>query len=223
MAIDAATGALTWTPTEAQGPSTNTITVVVTDQNPAAPVNTQQSVTNAFRVIVTEQNTAPTLDPIGDRSLHFDTALAVTMVAADADLPAQNLTYALDQAPTGMSLSASGEVSWTPDESQVGIHAVTIRVSDNGPGTLSATTTFQVTVTGEGARLDITWLPGQPGLAEIAVTGDTGVTYELQATQDLVDWIKVTDFQLTAPPFRFIDPDSRSISLRFYRLRLIQP
>jgi tetratricopeptide (TPR) repeat protein len=36
MLIDAATGAISWTPTEAQGPSTNIITVIVTDDSPAA-------------------------------------------------------------------------------------------------------------------------------------------------------------------------------------------
>ena len=51
-------GVITWTPTEAQGPGTNTITTVVTD-NGVPPL----SVTNSFVVIVTEVNSAPVLRP----------------------------------------------------------------------------------------------------------------------------------------------------------------
>ncbi len=47
-------GVLTWTPTEAEGPSTNLITVVVTDDGSPA-----LSATNTFTVIVSEVNTAP--------------------------------------------------------------------------------------------------------------------------------------------------------------------
>ena len=49
-----AQGVITWTPTEAQGPSTNLITVVVTDDGSPA-----LSATNTFTVIVSEVNTAP--------------------------------------------------------------------------------------------------------------------------------------------------------------------
>src|SRR5439155_65574 len=51
--LNPSTGVLTWTPTEAQGPSTNLITVRVTD-NGAPPL----SATNSFSVIVTEVNSA---------------------------------------------------------------------------------------------------------------------------------------------------------------------
>ncbi len=56
MTINASSGAISWTPTEAQGPSTNVITVVVTDTNAAALVNRQLSTTNTFTVAVNEVN-----------------------------------------------------------------------------------------------------------------------------------------------------------------------
>jgi hypothetical protein len=49
-------GQLTWTPTEAQGPSTNTIAVRVTDNGTPS-----LSTTNVFTILVAEANTAPTL------------------------------------------------------------------------------------------------------------------------------------------------------------------
>jgi hypothetical protein len=55
----------TWTPGEGQGPSTNTITVRVTD-NGASPL----SATRDFKVFVTEQNSAPLLATIADQTIN---------------------------------------------------------------------------------------------------------------------------------------------------------
>src|SRR5262245_64519353 len=51
MTIDADSGEISWTPTEAQGPSTNTVSVSVTDNG-----SSNLSVTNSFTVIVNEVN-----------------------------------------------------------------------------------------------------------------------------------------------------------------------
>src|SRR5207247_4058525 len=56
MTINPNTGAIAWTPTEAQGPSTNTITVVVTD-NGSPNLND----TKSFTVTVSEVNSDPVL------------------------------------------------------------------------------------------------------------------------------------------------------------------
>src|SRR5260370_8582183 len=52
VTVDPTTGVLTWTPTEAQGPSTNTITVKVTD-NGTPPL----TATNSFTLAVTHTST----------------------------------------------------------------------------------------------------------------------------------------------------------------------
>jgi bacillopeptidase F len=65
--------------------------------------------------------------------------------ASDADGDA--LAYSLETAPAGMSIdAASGLIAWTPDGSQVGTHAVTVRATD--PGGLFATQSFTVDVAG---------------------------------------------------------------------------
>jgi hypothetical protein len=45
-------GIITWTPSQSQSPSTNTITTVVTNTDPLDPVNTHLSATNTFKVFV---------------------------------------------------------------------------------------------------------------------------------------------------------------------------
>src|SRR5207249_7212729 len=54
--LDPSSGVLRWTPSEAQGPSTNLITVRVTDNG-----TPQSSDTKSFTVVVTEANSAPVL------------------------------------------------------------------------------------------------------------------------------------------------------------------
>ncbi|MGE4182479.1 MAG: Ig domain-containing protein, partial [Limisphaerales bacterium] len=153
--------------------------------------------------------------------LHLGVPLTLQATASDTDLPANTLSYSLDPAPPGMTIDPStGEIAWNPLESQVGTHAVTVKVADNATPNLDATRSFVVTVTGEGARLSISLLAG--GLIQISATGDVGVTYELQATTDFVTWTKVLEFQSTASPYLYIDPSSLTVPSRNYRLLLRQ-
>jgi len=207
-------GVITWTPSEAQGPSTNTFTTVVTDNGtPSA------SATNTFTVVVNEVNSAPVLQPIGDQTVHFGIPLSLQAVATDADLPTNTLTFSLDQAPTNVTINATnGSITWTADQSQVGLHPITIRVTDNGSPSLSATNTFQVNVMGEGSRLDIQRRPS--GEMQLTMTGDTGHSYELQKSSNLTNWDKLFEFMAPFPPY--VDIGAETNALRFYRLKLIQ-
>jgi hypothetical protein len=220
MTIDTATGAIAWIPTEAQGPSTNTVKVVVTDDNPVAGPNARLSVTNSFLVVVQEVNVAPELGAIEDRTVHFDVPLTIEAVATDSDLPAATLAFTLEGAPGGMTVQADGTIAWTPTEAQVGVYTVTLKVEDGGSPNLNATRTFQVTVTGEGARLSISQLAA--GLVQVTTSGDAGVRYELQGSTNLTTWQRITEFSLEESSFKYIDPDSNTGKLRFYRLLLLQ-
>src|SRR2546421_4555679 len=110
MRINPANGVISWTPSEAQGPSTNVVSVSVTDNGVPA-----LSATNSFTVTVTEVNLAPVLSVPADQTIAEQTGLSVSASATDADLPANTLTFALVSAPLGMSINpASGVISWTP-------------------------------------------------------------------------------------------------------------
>jgi hypothetical protein len=136
-------GIITWTPSEAQGPGTYTLTTVVTDNGFPS-----MSATNSFNVTVTEVNSAPTLPNQADRTMGEMTPLTVNNTATDPDLPANNLTYSLLASPVGASISASGVISWTPSEIQgPSTNTFTTRVVDDGSPALSATNSFNVVVT----------------------------------------------------------------------------
>jgi hypothetical protein len=169
--IDPVTGAFTWTPSESQGPSTNTITVRVTDNGSPA-----LSDTKTFTVIVNEVNTSPVLTPIGNKSIDEGSTLSFTASASDSDLPAQSLTFSLDPgAPPGAAITAAGQFTWTPTEAQgPGTNQITIRVTDSGAPPQSAFETVSVVV----REVNIA-----PMLAPIAdQTVDEGATVTFTAT-----------------------------------------
>jgi hypothetical protein len=149
-------GIVTWTPAESQGPSTNTITVVVTDSG-VPPL----SATNSFTVVVNELNSPPELSPQTDRTIVGLTNLIVTNTASDPDLPTNSLSYALIAGPTNAVIDTNGVIAWTPTVEQVpGTNVFTTVVTDFNSWAvnsqqLSATNTFVVVVNGvhNGPRL----------------------------------------------------------------------
>lgn len=138
MVINPATGDVEWTPTEAQGPSSYTITLEVSD---GRATNFQ-----AFIIVVDELNTKPILAPIGDRSIEVGQELRFTASASDFDEPPQALTYSLTGAPNGASINEdTGAFAWTPTEAQTpGSYTFTVLVWD---GYDSASENITVTVT----------------------------------------------------------------------------
>jgi len=135
-------GQLTWTPTEVQGPSTNTVLVAVTDSGTPA-----LSTTNSFTIFVTEANTAPTLVNAFSRSILESAGLNFTLIARDADLPAQKLTLTLVSGPKGLTMTDAGLISWSPTEEQgPSTNTIVVKVTDSASTPLSTTASFVVTV-----------------------------------------------------------------------------
>jgi hypothetical protein len=104
-------GAFSWTPTEAQGPSSYVIRIIVSDGS----LQDYEDIT----VTVNEVNVAPILGPIGNKAVNELTLLTFTATASDADLPAQTLIFSLGAgAPAGASITSAGVFTWTPTEAQ---------------------------------------------------------------------------------------------------------
>ncbi len=142
-AIDAATGAFSWTPTEAQGPGVYRVKVVVSD----GTLTDEEEI----ELTVGEVNAAPVLAAIGNRTTTQLATVAFTASAADADAPANALTYSLANPatgtyPTGAAITAAGTFSWTPAAAQVGVFRVKVVVTDNGTPAGSDEEEIQITV-----------------------------------------------------------------------------
>ncbi|MER2998426.1 Ig-like domain-containing protein [Pontibacter populi] len=122
--INATSGLLTWTPTEAQGNgSSYEFTVQVSDG--------VLSDAETFTVIVREVNVAPVLAAISNKTVNAGSALTFRASATDADLPANKLVYGLAGAPSGATINAeTGAFTWTPTNSHAGEHSFNVVVSD---------------------------------------------------------------------------------------------
>jgi hypothetical protein len=215
MTIVPATGAINWTPTEAQGPSTNVITVVVTDNGTPA-----LSATNSFTVTVNEVNTAPSLPAISDRTIHAGQALVFTNSATDSDVPANTLTYSLDPgAPATASIgSASGVFTWATTVSDANTtNAITVRVTDDGTPALDDSKPFTVTVV-SAPTADIT-VTGN--IVTITWTAIAGQTYRVQY-KDNIDDATWTDLapDVSASGSTASTTDTTT-SQRFYRVAVL--
>jgi hypothetical protein len=187
-------GIITWTPTEAQGPSTNFITTVVSDSG--AP---ELSATNVFEVVVREINQAPVLPVQTNRTIAGMTMLVVTNTASDPDIPVNALSYALLVAPTNAVIDTNGIITWTPAYAQVpSTNEFETVVSDFNPlavneQSLSATNSFFVIV--EAVRNP----PVLPPQTNREVFEPTTLVVTNTATENDVPTMPLT-YQLLNPP-----------------------
>src|SRR5206468_3897423 len=143
--LNPANGIFAWTPSEAQGPSSNSILVRVFDDGIPS-----LSATQRFSIVVNEVNSAPIFSPIPNKSVAAGQTLTFNAVVTDQDLPAQVLTFNLESgAPTGAAIDpSSGVFSWTPaNNAPPSTNQVKIRVVDNGTPSLSATQSVTIFVT----------------------------------------------------------------------------
>jgi len=216
-AINATNGILTWTPTEAQGPSSNSILVRVYDNGIPS-----LSATQRFSIVVAEVNSAPTIPAIADKTVAPGQLLSFAVGASDPDLPAQLLSFNLEPgAPAGAAVDSAGIFSWTPPgATPQGTNQLAVRVADDGVPSLSATQTFKVIVTFAVRITDI----HQPDATHLSVTFQTqaGKNYRLEYRDDLgsgADWQAVSGSDGTATG----SSDNRTIVIsgpahRFFRI-----
>ncbi len=214
-------GLISWTPTEAQGPSTNTVTVRVFDDG--SPV---LSVTNSFTVTVREVNSAPIITVPTNQVIDAQALWTSSATAIDTDLPPNNLTFELVSGPTGLSVSTAGLVSWNPTSGQAGTtNTVSVRVYDDGTPSLSATNSFVVTVNPQST-------PIQTTIQSIVLSNDVVIitwgaisnqNYMLQRNDDITstNWVDVPPaVQGTSSTATTTDSVS-SVTQRWYRIHLV--
>jgi len=185
-------GVITWTPTEAQGPSTNIFLTVVTDDGSPA-----LSATNSFTVVVNEVNSPPVVQQIPDQTIALQSSMTVTNIATDPDLPANQLYFSLlshppgalsnelDNPPAGAKIDTNGVITWTPTPDQApSTNIFTVIVTDNGLPPLSTTNSFMVTVMGPPVPLVIRSLTFSNNAVALTWSAVAGRTYRVQCTTD---------------------------------------
>lgn len=142
LAVDTATGLLAWIPTEEQGPGVFAFNITATD-NGAPPRRVEQSVTLTVR----EVNRSPSLAAVADQEAIVDMPFVLPLAFADADRPANRLTFTRLAGPPDLAIDDAGVVRWTPPAAAVGTtNLVRIQVGDDGDPPLSTTQSFAIVV-----------------------------------------------------------------------------
>ena len=221
--IDPALRIFTWLPGECQGPSTNLITITVTDpNNPTLQPLDYETIT----VIVEEVNEPPVIGSITPIPIQANVPvpLDVSEYVYDPDCPAQTLTYSLDGcSPTNAAIDAvTGQLSWTPTPEQaVQANTLCLRVTD-GAG-LSATATVLAGPPPSELRLAVRRPDG--AFLEFLLEGATsGRSYVIESTSELKSppldtlWTEVLTNQWSGTAVRF----ERKQGREFFRLRMAE-
>ncbi len=144
LTVNPATGKLSWTPTEAQGPGDYEVGYTATAGGAVTRARRGTS-SDTVTLHVNEVNTAPQLTEVADRTAAPGEAVSVALAATDADLPANGLSFTLVSGPAGATIdAATGVVRWTAGGT--GPQRFTVRVTDDGAPALSAERTFAVTL-----------------------------------------------------------------------------
>ncbi len=101
-----------------------------------------------FNLTVTNVNRAPTINPVGNKSVDIGKELSFALKASDPDKEDDtNLAYSADGLPSGAAFDAgTGRFSWTPAAGQEGEYAITFTVTDKQG--LKGNTTVNITVNG---------------------------------------------------------------------------
>lgn len=128
LAIDSATGVVTWQPAEEQGPGRYSVEITATDGKSRADTTAP--------IEVLEVNDPPHFRAIPDQTGVPGRTLQRTIEATDGDLPQQSLNYELISAPPDSKLDATtGQFTWTPRSEQAGQNfEARVRVKDSASG-----------------------------------------------------------------------------------------
>jgi len=180
-----ASGALSGTPTNAEV-GLNVFTVSVTDASNA-------TATATLNVTVANVNDAPVFaaNPVNLNATE-DSAFSGQLSASDVDA-GDTLTYSKVSGPAWLSVSASGALSGTPTNAEVGLNVFTVSVTDASNATATATLNVTVANVNDAPVFTANPLTRANGNETVAYTGQTiaGTTSDPDAG-DTVSFSKVS-------------------------------
>ncbi|MFN0054206.1 MAG: putative Ig domain-containing protein [Planctomycetales bacterium] len=157
MTIDAGTGLVRWTPAAGQVGSAH-VAITADDGHGAATTQFFD-----LPVVATAPNEPPTITSRPRGSVRLGDTYLYQVVASDPN--SDPLTYSLATKPDGMSIDATGLVSWRPVAAQFGANDVAVTVAD-GRG-LSVTQSFKIQVVSQTSNQPPGISSNPPGTATV--------------------------------------------------------
>lgn len=213
--FDPLTGAFAWTPGESQN-GEHTVTFTAADDG-TPPL----AVSEAVVLTVNEVNVAPVLAALANYTVNPGQVVDFQVVAVDADLPTNKLSFRLVGSPEGAAIDAAdGWFHWRPsivlaDTTNV----MQVEVQDDGVPLLHDLRSFQVIVN----PLEPVWLTPlmfSNASFQFRVSGSFGPDYVVMVSSNLIHWSDLFTNLSPATPFLFNDSAAASFTNRLYRVRL---
>jgi hypothetical protein len=215
-AVINASGVISYTPSESEGPVTNTITTVVSDG--------VVSVTNSFVVVVTEVNVAPVA--VND-SFHITNSILAVAAGgllnndSDVDLPANVLTVILVSGPTNgvLNISSNGGFTYIPNNGFNGLDVFTYRAFDGLTNSALAT----VSITVSNRPFVITSVVVNGGAAVVTWNSTIGLIYRVQYKDNLAAplWTDINPVVTATDISTSVTNLIGSAPQRFYRVQTV--
>ncbi len=163
-------------------------------------------------------NQPPVLAAIANQTILAGQTLIITNLASDPNLPPLPLTFSLSNRPVGASIDPnSGVFTWRPTIVQSpSTQTVAVVVSDNEVPPLTASQSFNVTVT-QPASPTINATSVINGQIGFWINGDTGPDYTILASTNLTSWNPIFTVNSPSLPYYWIDTNSVAYPIRYYR------
>jgi hypothetical protein len=178
LTLDSETGRISFTPRN-QDVGQHFFWVNVTDM---AGANDTKSVT----LKVENENNAPVLQVVEDQTLTEDVPFSMMLNATDADLSLGLDTLLFSDNSSLFNVATNWTIAFTPLNKDVGIHSVSVSVTDSGG--LKDTCNFTITV------VNVNDPPKIQPVKELVVDEDTNVTLKINASdEDVGDVLKFKD------------------------------
>ena len=168
-------------------------------------------------------NTPPVLAVITNQTVNVGQTVAFTANATDTNQPPQTLTFALLAGATNATLNTNdGAFSFRPLVTQAdSTNNFTLKVSDNGTPSLSATQSFAVVVNPLVAPT-VSNVSVAGGQFSFSIGGQSGPDYAIETSTNLTQWSNVFTTNSPALPFNWTDTNS-AVPMRFFRVKLGPP
>jgi len=210
---------LTFTASNTVNSGTTNVTVIAT----AGLISHTQTIA---LTLTGPTNAPPVLAAITNRTVNVGQAVAFTASATDTNQPPQTLTFALLAGATNATLNqisnTNANFSFRPLVTQASsTNNFTLKVSDNGTPSLSATQSFSVVVNPlSAAGVSNVSLTGRK--ISFNVSGQSGPDYAIEISTNLAQWSNVFITNSPVLPFTWTDATTNAPQ-RFYRVKLGPP
>jgi hypothetical protein len=144
------------------------------------------AISDGYRIVVDTtpviENREPVIDDIPDSETTVGQLFTLQVTASDPD--GDELTYSIQQRVGDLTIDSDGIITYNPGMGEVGVHNITVRVSD---GEFTVSRTFQLTVKTIGPTVTIDNPGAGPFKGTITITGTaTGGSQSISKV-----WVKV--------------------------------